>query len=358
MLISVYGPLGCLSDFDAFTVVDESDAGQQDSDLDDGGIPDPDDPIELGRDCDDPHLAVALASTSGASPGRLLHFNVNGDGDGSLTECHESDLAREQSAFGSGVNAVAGLPDGREIISVEYAVLGLDGRGFPIWRWQLWDNEASDYSQSDVFPLRIAGGRYIGVLHCAGSCSWGPTSMMILDEDGFEVHHIDELPRVGTTMAAAAPHPDGSERLVLASTYDPIEVVDLDTSTSDMSDRGTTDLTSYGEFDIPDVGTLKNLESDTERGLLVLTYNDAVFVWHHDDPVPTPAQGLGCAELSSYISAAPAPASEDAVYAIASYDGSRHLFRLDRSECLRVVDGTTLGSRPIVDVALVRGALD
>lgn len=354
LLISVFGPLGCLSDFDAFSVVDDSDAGQQDGDLDDGGIPDPDNPIQLGRDCENPHLAVALASSSDAA--QLRHYNFNGDG--TLEECHESDLAREQGAFGGGVNAVAMLPDGHEIIAVNYAVLGLDGRGFPIWRWQLWDNDASNYDQTEIFPLRVAGSRYIGVLHCNGSCSWGANAMMILDEDGFEVHHIDELPRVGTTMAAAAPHPDGSDRVVLASTYDPLEVHVLDTSTVDMSDWEGADLSEFGEFDIPDVGSLESLESDVETGHLVLTYNNAVFVWHYDDPVPTPAQGLDCVSISSYKNSALDPTTDNAVYAVASGEGGTHLYRLQGSECQVIIDATTLGSLRLTDVALVRGTLE
>ncbi len=354
-LVALFMASGCLPDFSVFDVIDSqsdgspTDSGPTDSGPTDSG-PTPDHPIDLGRRCADPHLAVALSTNSTGESGRLRHYNINND-NGSLSECHEADVAREQGAFGSGVNAVTGMPDGSEVIAVDYAILRLDDEGFPLWRWQLWDNDASDYSQAEVFPVRIDEQWYIGVLHCDGYCSsvQGP---LLLDLDGNAVTHVDDI-RAMYDLSAGAPHPDGSSRLLLTDGYGPVLAFSMSRSTTEL-DADVADTVSSG-FDIDGHGTFSSLEVDVETQRMAATLRDGVALWSVGQAVPSAP--MTCGGCTSYASAAIDPTDDHGAYIICSLDGQQSLLRMNLHTCEMMIDGSTLGQRRLVDVALVRGEL-
>lgn len=369
----------CLPDFRLFDVVDVVDSGDppedsspEDSSAEDGSIeadsstedsPSTEDsgelgwnnPIDLGRSCNDPHLAIAVSSRSTSGPGRLLHFNLSEDAP--PVECHESLIAKEQRAFGTGVNSVTSMPtDGSEVISVPYAVIALDSQGFPRWRWQPWDDDASPYYYSDVFPLRIQGTWYIGVIHCDSYCYSSYQGILVLDMDGTVVTHVDELPGFGSDLSAAGPNPDGTSTLVMEVDWDPLQVFSLTPTTTQISEEDGENLGSALGFFVSGIGNLYLLESDLYSERFLATYDDAVVPWRSGDPMPT--SGLSCDICESYDASAIDPYDDNAFYTLCEIGNNNSLVRMTQQGCDVLVDGTTMSDFNMVDIALVRGTLD
>lgn len=368
----------CFPDFRLFDVVDIVDSGVplEDSSPEDGspedgspedsspedsspeedvGDPEWNNPLDLGRDCTDPHLAIAVRSRSTSGAGRLLHYNLSGDEP--PVECHESPIAREQRAFGSGVNSVTSMPtDGSEVVSVPYAVMALDHRGFPRWRWQLFDDDASPYYYSDVFPLRIQGTWYIGLMHCDSYCYADYQGLLVLDMDGSVVTHVTDLPGFGSNLAAAGPNPDGTSTLVFEVDWEPLKVFSLTPTTTEIAEEDGENLGSALGFEVSGIGSLYLLESDIYSERFLATYADAVVPWHPSDPMPS--SGRSCEICESYESSAIDPYDDNAFYTLCEIGNNNSLVRMTEHGCDVLVDGTTMSDFNMVDIALVRGTLD
>jgi hypothetical protein len=364
-LIAALLASACLPDFHDFGILRDAgpgDTGPADGDADadepveDTGPPDGgsdwNNPLVLGAPCDDPHLAVALTSSDSTSAGRLVRYNIQPGGE--IDECHELPIAREQGAFGHGVTAITALPDGTQYLAVADAILALDDRGFPRWRWQPW--ESSGYDYADLFPLKVGGQWRVGVVHCDSPCYDNYLGLLVLDSDGEQVAHVDDLDSYATGLPSAAAHPDGGGQLVFESGFGPLRVFDITSSTTAL-DGETADVLGGGAgFNVPDVGNLDWLETDLETRTMIAVYTHAIVPWQAGQALPS--SGMTCALCESYKAAAVDPLDDGAYFVICDTGSRDSLVHMRGGTCDLLVDGTTLTDHLLVDVAVIRASMD
>ncbi len=354
----------CLASFDDFEVVGGGDGdgdadsdgdvdgdGDADTDTDADSDADTDNPIDLGRPCLNPHLLVGLRSDSSSEAARVMRFNLAAGE--TPTSCRDVEALNEQLAFGRNLREVTSLPDGTEIVATATAVIGLDGEGFPDWRWQPW--ETRDFHQLQVFPVNLPSGLHIGLIHCDDYCNgWGWLGLVILDIAGNLVTAIDEegLPEIYWGLAVAGPHPDGSANVVLGDESAAPHFFPITESTTEMSGEGTV---LDANLDYDGLNYLLKIEVDLATGRLLEVYEHGIVLWQGS----TDLRPLQCDECSDFLAAAFDPFGERSVYAVCTWDETRaeSLVRVSDFGCDLLVDGTLHGDHTMVDVTLVRGEL-
>lgn len=330
---------GCIPDLSAWRLVEPNqDAGPLPGQDAGSGTPNP---LDLGVQCPNPHLLVVMGSGSSA---RVLRIDPT-----TRSACRPSPILERQPAFGQSIADVDWHPDTGAILGLEEAVLGLDAEGFPAWR-------------HDPFGYGGVRGDWVAAFGSGASVrvavawtdGWASLQKLrLLDANGFQTSADISLPS-GRDMIAA--HPDGSGRILLAPRYGntDIEIHTVGDATSALSAASATPLWTSA-IDL-DAGNRVHLASDLSTRQLVITHQRGLAFWQVGGPAPSAV--VDCpAYCASFHAAARDPAAEGAGYAIcADAGGKRHLVHVSAS-CTLIVDGTSLGSHTMQDVALVRAAL-
>jgi len=333
---------GCIPNLSDWSLVEPGQDGGPPPGQDAGsGTPNP---IELGVPCPNPHLLVGMISGSGTTA-RVLRVDPT-----TRTACRSSPILELQRAFGSRIADVDWHPDTGAILGLDEAVLALDAEGFPAWR-------------HDPFGYGGVGGDWVAVFGSGASArvavAWtdGSSSLetlRLLDARGFPTSADISLPSGRDVIAA---HPDGSGRILLAPRYGvDVEVYTVGDATTALTTASASQLWT-GAIDL-EAGYRYHLASDPSTQRLVITHAEGIVFWQVGGPAPNTV--ISCPSYcSSFHAAAPDPNATGAAYALCSDAGSsgkRHLVHL-AGTCTLVVDGTSVGTHTMQDIALVRAAL-
>ncbi len=326
---------GCLPDLSAWQVV-ASEPGPGD-----GGSAQPN-PLELGPPCPSPHLVIGLlASSSGL--GRVMRFDPS-----SNALCRTSAVVEVQPSFGGGVTDVDWHPATGAILGLTDAVLGLDGEGFPRWRYEPFDDPYFTGEWVSAFGTGASARVAIAWSERSSSLDY----VQLLDVEGHPRGEPIDAPFSSSILAA---HPDGGAHVILAARGGDIDVYELNETTTMLHDSTATPLWTGGEDLTSAYGPRNHIATDTPNRRIVITHERGIAFWTYGTTPPSTA--IACPSLCASFHAA-APDLADGAYAIcAGASGStRHLVHVSPSACTMVLDGTSLGTRTLQDVALVRAA--
>ncbi|HEY8432582.1 MAG TPA: hypothetical protein VIL20_29630 [Sandaracinaceae bacterium] len=330
---------GCVPDLSPWKVV----AARADGGLrHDGGGGQPN-PLDLGPPCPSPHLAIGTIGLSGHTA-RLLRIDP-----GTHARCRTSELVETQRSFGNAIVDLEWHPETGALLGLEDAVLGLDAEGFPRWRYE-------------PFSHAWFGGEWLAVIGSGPALrivvAWGEyysnlDAMMLLDGSGHPTSGEIDPPFAGAMIAA---HPDGRGELLLPSRGAPnIDVYQVGDDATSLSDGSARPL---WEGEVPDLprtyGSRTHLATDLATQRLVITHERGIAFWTVGSPPPSSA--IACPEHCETFHAS-APHPSDGAYAICIASGTNHLVHVRASGCELVIDGTSLGTHRMQDVALVRAPL-
>jgi hypothetical protein len=305
-------------------------------------------PIDLGTPCPDPHLLAGTVSGSGELA-RALRLDPR-----TGAFCRASELVEVQGAFGSRISDVEWHPATGEILGLYEGVLGLDGEGFPTWRYEVADNPRFRGDWLAVFGGAGGAPQRIAVAWSEVSSS-SVDSMQLLDTSGNPTSAAFEPPFFAFGIAAV---PDGSGRLILPSrSNDDLETWAVNDATTSFPDAAMVPLYTVSATFRDVHGDRNHVATDLTSGRVVVARDRGIEHWSLGDAPP--ADTVGCtAHCSELLTAAIDPDDPRGAFAVCTgTTGSRHLVHVRDAGCTIVIDGTSLGSRTLTDVTLVRAPL-
>lgn len=325
------GDAGPGGDFDAGPPLPGQDAG-------------PPTPLDLGTPCGDPHLLLAtMGNTSDTA--RLLRVDTATSG-----YCRATPVLEQQEGFGFRVRDVDWRPETHDVLGLENAVLGLDTQGFQAWRHQPFDD--GSFGASVVVVLNTSSGLRVGAFWSERSSSSYEFGRLV-GSTGEVTNERFELPFGAGRMVSA--HPAGDGRLLLANLGGPIEVYSVDDSTVELNDADGVELFVGSDMleDMFGVGNRRWIGADVSTGRIAITHDQGAFLWGNGQGAPTSV--FSCpAHCDSLSVGVPGPGNE--IYAICDGPTADHLVHMNGSSCTMLIDGTSLGTHDLLDLALVREA--
>lgn len=330
---------GCVPDLGAWQVVPTGvDAGPDPGRDSGAGQPNPPD---LGTPCPDPYVTVVTTAPT-SDNARILRLNAR-----TGEHCRDAPLVSTQPDWGYAIYDVDWGAGTGEVLGINDAVMALGADGFPAWRSQ---PPESGFVGGWVVSL---GGPQSRI-----AAAWSERSssnlefLRLFEADGRLLGEPIDLPFFAKVVAA---HPDGSGRLVWASSAGEIRAVTVTEGLASIGDTDGTELFA-GSADLSDsFGTREHLDADIQSGRMAMTHANGVAIWTSGGPAPTSL--LTCAShCTSYRLAVPDPDSASAAIILCGRDGERHLVHATAGSCERWIDGTGLGTRTLQDVTLVRAA--
>jgi len=294
---------------------------------------------DLGEPCGASHLAVTIDSLTSDGQSQLRRFKLP-----ELTECRETELAREHAAFGPDLYAVGAMPDGTEALGVDDALLRLDDEGFPAWRLDL--ERSGGFNPLEVFALDLGGTAYLGATY------WNDRSSsmdgVVLVDPGGDVALDATEGLFGANSMTPDPATPGN---VLVSRYGDVFTTPVSLGSTRIEDG--TELLAR----MTDLGSLITLKADTDSGRVVIAYENGVLQWHRPGGATEGPATCG-APCGAFHAATWDPGDPNAALAICNDAGDgriRHVVRvpLDGSGCTVLFDGTFLDSARPNDLAIV-----
>jgi hypothetical protein len=330
----------CAPDLSAWRVVPSGVDGGPDPMVDSGmGQPNPPD---LGSPCPNPYVAaVTVGSTS--EDARILRLDAR-----TGEPCRDAPLISTQPDWGYAIYDVDWGAGTGEVLGIQDAVMALGEDGFPAWR-----NEPPEMGFDGSWVVSLGGPQNRIAAMWAERSSSNLEYMRLFDAEGGTLGGVIELPFFSAMVAA---HPDGSGQLIWASRAGEIRAVPVSEALTSIGDEDGVELFA-GSADLRDAfGTRNHLDADIEGRRLAMTHEMGVAIWTVGGPAP--ASVITCpSHCASYQIAVPDPDSASAAIILCTRDGERHLVHATSSGCERWVDGTSLGSRSLQDITLVRAAL-